>query len=474
MKRKILPLVCLILLISTDCFSATTFIPRLTLQEEYSDNIYLASDNKLADYITTISPGGTLDVRGRTAGLILDYEPSYVIYHRYSDNDTLRHNGFINLWADFSRRTRFEASNTVLYTEEPFSEFDTTIRTGRDTYLSNIATVNLYHQFGPEDSWNLGYTHRMLDNEDDYIEDTQRHEPYFILTYWPLENEWGTETALRYRKGLYEEALYEESDEEASEYEQSDDFDFYSGSFRLIKRFDHNINGFIRYTHSIMEYDGLTENYNLHEVGPGVSYDIDENTNLSLEIMYLYRDRETSDDEQRLLFVSEIHKNWDLSRSTLQVSGASGYEPDTFGAESMGFNLYAQLEAIYEYGFSRQLQWDVFGRARYDKYIDVDPERVDNTFRTGTGFTYQALNWAELRLEYAYRQVFSEIYEYEHIENRVLLQLVLMPAWGQEESEDDSLRDRLDRRDQFPERNSSEDESERSNRRNVDDETEDR
>jgi hypothetical protein len=477
MQIKITFLTFLILSIHTYVYSATLFTPRLTLTEEYTDNLDLVPDDdpyneKKADWITTISPGASFEVAGRTSGIMFDYEPSVVMYRHYNEYDTLRHRGAINFWADLSRRTIFEFENVSTYTEDPISEHDTTVGTGHDTtvrtgryhYFMNIASTTLAYQFGPQDSLNLGYIYEFLENEETDIEneyvdlqDTQRHETYLRLTYWPFENEWGTETDVRYSKRFYQESdLFFETTDDFDE--PLADFDFWTAGLRLIRRFDQRIDGSLRYIYSNMNFDDSgdvegprdeDEDYQLHMIGPGLHYIIGENTDLSVECMYFLRDLEESHDESGFIFVSELFQRWTFSRSYIELTASSGYQPDTFGAESNGFDIFAEIDAIYEHSFSRQTRWDIFGSARYDQYIDQDPERVDNTFRAGTGLSHRIFSWATLRLEYRYRQVLSENYDFEYIENRGMISLTMMPLREQgtlrdRRHSDSSLHDRED------------------------------
>ena len=444
MQNKITLLTFLILFIHTCAYSATLFTPRLTIREEYSDNLDLTPDSEKADWITTISPGASLEIAGRTSGILLDYEPSIVMYSRYNEYDTWRHRGNIGFWADLSRRTSFEFENVSTYTEDPISESDTTVRTGRYHYFLNIASTTLSYQFGPQDSLNLGYIYEFLENEDTslenddaYAQDTQRHEPYIRLTYWPFENEWGTETEVRYSKRFYKESDF--FFEPSGDFDDPlDDFDLWTAGLRLIRRFNQRIDGSFRYTYSNMEFDGpRDENYQLHIIGPGLQYIIGEHTDLSAELMYFIRDREISKDESGFIFISELFQRWPFSRSYIELTASSGYQPDTFGAESNGFDIFAEIDATYEHSFTRQTRWDIFGAARYDQYIDREPERVDNTFRAGTGLSHRILSWATLRLEYRYRQVLSENYESEYVENRGMISLTMMPS-----REHGTLRDR--------------------------------
>jgi hypothetical protein len=411
--KKTLILPCLIIVLSAAALAATTFTPRLTINEEYTDNVDLTPNNEQSEWITSISPGATLEFAGRTAGLSLAYDPSYVMYNRFSENNTWRHNGNVGLWADLTRRTHFEANNAFLYTEDPVTESDTTIRRGREQYLVNTTSVGLTQQFGPENSIDLGYEYSFLDNESGLVEDTQRHEPSAVLTYWFIPNNWATQVGATYRKGLYEIAP---------------DFDYWHADFRIIRRLTRHLDGYLRYGYSEMQYEGETENYLIHETGPGIHYAIGETTDISLEITYFVRNFESKEDENKFIGIASIAHTWVMPRSSINVTASSGYKPDTFGAENIGFSYYTEINSRVEYSFTRRLSGDIFGGYRYVNNVDLEPERDDNTYNAGTGLSLNLLDWAILRVLYTYRTVESDSDKDEYTENRVMLSLTMTPA----------------------------------------------
>jgi hypothetical protein len=399
--------------LSTAALAATTFTPRLTINEEYTDNVDLTPDHEEYDWVTSVSPGATLEFAGRTAGLAVAYDPTYVMYSRFPENDTWRHRGSVDLWANLARSTRFEAGNEFVYSEDPLADTETTTRRGRERYWINTTSAGLTQQFGPEDSIHFAYEYSIRDYEDDAVEDTQRHEPSALLTYWLIPNSWGTEIGATYRKGLNQD---------------SDDFDYWHADLRLIKRFTRHLDGSIRYGYSDVQNEGETESYIIHEISPGIRYTIGEDTNISMEISYLVRDFETSEDENHIIGTASIDHTWAMPRSSINITGTSGYSSDAVESETRGFNIFAEVTGRAGYNFTRQMSGDIFGGYRYTKYPDFDPEREDNTYHAGTGLSYHALDWASLRLQYTHRQTISDLDIQEYTENRVLLSLIMSPA----------------------------------------------
>ena len=56
--------------------------PMITFSQVYDDNIFLEKDNKISDYITTISPGIQINATSasRKNRLNLEYSPAWVKY----------------------------------------------------------------------------------------------------------------------------------------------------------------------------------------------------------------------------------------------------------------------------------------------------------------------------------------------------------------------------------------------------------
>jgi hypothetical protein len=90
------------------------FTPRASVEERYSDNIYLTNNNKKSDFITTPTVGFTVEVPGQTTGLSLSYDGGYNFYAKYDENDGWQHNAVGSFWHNFSRETRLDLNSSFL------------------------------------------------------------------------------------------------------------------------------------------------------------------------------------------------------------------------------------------------------------------------------------------------------------------------------------------------------------------------
>ena len=66
------------------------FQPYITAQEVYDSNIFLSSNNKTHDWITTVTPGIRVSQQDAFTGLLLDVNGGY---NWYADNGYLQRRG---------------------------------------------------------------------------------------------------------------------------------------------------------------------------------------------------------------------------------------------------------------------------------------------------------------------------------------------------------------------------------------------
>jgi hypothetical protein len=427
------------------------FTPRISASEEYSDNIFLSADNEEYDYITSITPGFTAELLGKISGVRVSYDPSYVFYKRFSENDGFRHNALVSAWTAITKHTTLEFNDAFIRTEDPLSEEDflygateassryapgasgikrseedegityesaegligpdSTVRKGREPYWINTADLRLNHQFGALDSIYAGYVYSILENQDPEVENSERYTPSIGLIYWFLPH-LGFETNASYTRG---------------DFEASDDFDRWNGSLRLIKQFTKNLEGYVQYGHTVMEFEGDTENYQVYDPSVGVSWVIAEDTLISLSAGYYFQDRERSEDESGATLNGNIGKTWRLKRGSINIGASSGYEESYFGAENLGFNQYYQGHGSVSYSLTQSLVGSIFGSHRRNEYINQEDDRIDKITGAGLGITFQPITarWLSTGLNYSYHTVDSTRDENNYDENRVLLTVTL-------------------------------------------------
>ena len=390
-----------------------TFTPSISISEKYTDNIDLTDNNEEYEYITSVYPGFSFQVFEKRYGAILSYSPSYVYYDRFPKNNTWRQNASFSGWSDLSKYTKLRISETFVRTEDPVSEEDTTIRKSREAYYRNSSSLNLNHKFSEHDNIGLGYLYSFLENTDSDIEDNERHNP--SITYSHKFNPYfSLDTNISYTRG---------------DFEVSDNFDNWNGSLTLANKFTKYLKGSIRYSHTIMDYKGDTEDYKIYDPSIGINYTIAEDTFISLNAGYFIQDRENSDDESGLTLTGNLGKTWEFKQGSITATGSSGYEESYFGSENLGFNKYYQARTSAHYGFTKSLTGNISGSFRRNKYINQNDNRTDKLKNAGVGLIFNpiTIRWLHLSLNYSYHTVDSTEKENEYDENRVHLSITLSP-----------------------------------------------
>jgi hypothetical protein len=415
MKRHlILIFVAMLMLASSAMAVEVTFSPRLTLRGEYTDNFYRTADDKQDEYISSVAPGATLGFRGATGELTLSYDPTYVTYAETDQEADWRHFGALNGYWAFSRQTRLDFTNSLTVSEDPADDPSSVIITqGRNRYTRYTGDAHITHQFGRQSSAGIGYYFSSLDNEQDYVEDSQERRPYLDLTAWFGESRYGMQTHIDYTVG---------------DFETSDDFTSVYGYLRLMRRISRNLDLYIQYAHTVTDYDGLTEDYSVYSPSVGFHYLVTEQTTIDLALGYFVQDFKDSEDNSGAILTGDLTTSWSFPRGTFALTGSSGYRADSFTTDSLGFYYYAGLTGRLDYGFTQHFRGDLFGGYRYAQYFDTDPEVKDNSVNAGVGLSYQALSWMAFRLEYRYETVDSTDDTRELTENSVFLSVTFEPA----------------------------------------------
>ena len=265
-----------------------TFLPRLSIQGEYSDNILLAPSDvpKEDDYITTITPGFTGELVGKKGEAKISYDPSYAFYNQYDEYNSWRHQANLSGKYMITKNTRFNIGDDFLYTEDPIRydniavvrtetptvPIDTTSRKTREIYTTNYAQADLNHQFGKYQSFRLGYSNALLNNDDPNYQDQQNHKASAGVTYW-FGPKWGFDVSGQYTRAIYE---------------VSDNANEYLGSVSLLKRFGKHFIGFIQYSQSVLNYDNESGYDTTYIPSIGIKYDIEKDISLIADVGYFY------------------------------------------------------------------------------------------------------------------------------------------------------------------------------------------
>ena len=448
MRFKILFL-CILLaffLIAATASARITISPSFSTQIEYTDNVFRTEDDEEEEYITAISAGIALDYLEKTGGLTISYRPEYAIYGRFDENNNLRHFATLNAWKDLTKHTIFSIDNSFLSTEDPLSREDIirddeviipgdySIRTSRNEYYSNTTIARLRHEFGKEKQITAGFIYSFLENDDPEVEDNERYQPEIDLIYW-FNVKYGLTAGAAYTKGIFDRDPEFEGD-------TTGDFENWSGSLNLTRRFSRHFSAFIQYTHTYRDYEGDTDNdYMVYAPSVGINWQLQEDTSLTVGLGYFVQDVDESEEDQEddeaededgLFLNAAINKRWNYRRGNINLNAAAGLRQNNFGAQNLGLEQFVSVRSEADYLFSKNLSGFITGGVQYSDVKGGDAENdIEEQIRyaLGTGLSYFPYRWMSINLTYRHIRYDSksdnEIEDEKISENRVLFGIAL-------------------------------------------------
>ncbi|WP_321371010.1 outer membrane beta-barrel protein [uncultured Desulfuromusa sp.] len=160
--------------------------PRLTIEEEYNDNIFLDSRNEEEDWITTIQPGISLDYRNRSVEATVDYFLRYRFYKNNSDENL---EDFKDVQQADATALFFSGRPFTLHLAETISreaidtrdDYEFSDTENRSTVYHSTVTPEYRLQLAPTFSLLFGYTYDRTDYVDTRGNDVEEHEGHVSL-----------------------------------------------------------------------------------------------------------------------------------------------------------------------------------------------------------------------------------------------------------------------------------------------------
>jgi hypothetical protein len=387
------------------------FTPSIAISELYDDNIDLDKTNKIFDWITKITPSASLNVGSEKNVFQFRYAPTIVRYKDNDANNTLRHSGVLVIGKEMTSHLRFDLNDTLLRSEDPIEETEGIygIRRTRNAYLRNNSGASLAFLFGPEDNLRFGYNNSLLKNKDITLDDNSYATPFINLTYW-----------INVRNGV--ELNYQYS---IAEFTRDDGWpatNNYTGTAAGLKyfyRFSTHTTASVGYDLNTREFDGLTEDYNIHQGTIGLSHSFSNDASLSMSGGYFKLKKERSPDDNGYSYSLSLQKNF--SHGKISLGGSGGWREGYLEATKQGLIKY--------YGLNSQLDYKVYERLSnyagisYMRDNDTSIDRKYKTYSGNYGWKWSFLKWYALSIDYSHYERDDAIDTGDYIVNRVMMTL---------------------------------------------------
>ncbi|MGA1841282.1 MAG: hypothetical protein ACMUIU_11715 [bacterium] len=410
-----------------------TFTPRISIYEQYSDNIDLISNlelyklDKNSDWLTMASPGFSLNLDSLKTKMRFDYETRITFYHKEKNKG--KNNDFHYVTAQWeqqvNRNIKFDVKDTFSRSDDPIlvsKEGVIEEVAERRIYYRNNGQISLSIRLSADSSIALGYINLYLDNKSVNYEDSIGHEFFFNLDtkinpYWKI----GLES--RTNRGKFKQP---------EGFTGWDPQDFYDqeGVITLSYLRHPSRSLFARYSLLAKKYDNpyITEFW-LHQASVGLNLILSTNTNFSIEGGYFLQDF-PNDRESENGARFNIALNTQKKKFAVNIGSSGGFTQDYFSSENLGSSKFNQVLGSVNYLISKDLSAFLSANYQWQDFLGENQgNRKDNVWRTSGGFYFSFSDWLTLSIEEAYSErrsesdlVFNRHPEFIR-ENRVMLRL---------------------------------------------------
>lgn len=388
--------------------------PRIYLEEQYDDNIFLTETNEEDDFITTVSPGVNLKYETPTEIIDLDYEFQRSFYSDFSELDFSGHRGRAEARKDFGPRFSAGIREIFIMSEDPIELTGIrlfqrpSIRIGRrNRYTRNIVEPEVTFTFHENRSIRLGYRNNILRNKAEDIADQDENAINALLTFrFNIHN--GVEVFYEHIAQDYDPTVPPEPPRDLDGDEIRGRYTYY---------FDPKTSAFVEYRYYQRDFDRETTgfvDYKVHTPSLGFSREIRENISLLARGGYTLRDAKNRDDEEAFSGRGDLLARY--KHLTVDLYGETGFDEDFTSVENLGFNEFWRVGFNGRYQLLERLWTEGFFYLESDRFVDLN--RKDKLWNVRGRLNYQLIKWLFLSFDYEYNKRDSNIPFESYTDNR--------------------------------------------------------
>ncbi len=416
------------------------FHPYVSVEEEYSNNILLSPNReKLADYITTVTPGVRFNHTQPGRYMVqLDVYGGYSYYKKNNDFSYWEYGGRLDSWVAVTPELTFRLRDYLvrsdagretdygnLYNEagqyigdlQPDQYLLSTERGVHAVYIRNVVEPSVEYRFGRENLARFLYRNNIYRNNNPLFEDSTENTINPLLNYW-LDIKNGI--TLEYRLTF-------------GHFETSEDLTAHDMRGRYTHRLNPRLSLFGEYIYIREDFESPGIDYDVHNPSLGLEYKFSPTLTGTLQGGYFWQRSQviTEEDGTRgreeskgpSFLVSLIQTG---QKTSYALNFHGGYTRDYFTAQNLGF------EKIYGvYGtITHRLtpKWSVQATGSMDRvwYPQEEEEhRKDWIWDARLGTSYMLFRWLTIGLEGGQRGCHSTIIDESYTEYSALVRITI-------------------------------------------------
>ena len=372
------------------------FQPYITAQEQYDSNIFRASSNRTADWITTVTPGVRVSQQDAFTGILLDVNGGYNWYANNSDLDFWSALGNLEARYSPSRYWNFRVRDYIIRSEDPqerqygglYNQAYSSLDRTRSIYIRNVLEPSIEYRFARDSSLAVAYTNNYYNNENSAIEDSMSNAITPTLNYW-----------FDVRNGIllqyaYSNINYDLSPDQTSNY----------GRARYTHRFNPATSVFADYIYQVVDFDSPGVDYTVNSPSVGIQHSFSRTLSGLLQVGYFRQDPDVGDTFDGFTINSNLTLQGEHTTYTIYALG--GYREEYQTAENLGFIKYYRGGVTLSHRLLRSLTVGLGADAEWDDYATGEEAWI---YTASLNMTYQVFRWMNITAGVAYSESDSNI-----------------------------------------------------------------
>ena len=428
------------------------FQPYLGVQEEYTNNVNLAPQNKKSDFITTVYGGirystlpkseTTAQVRqtpteGEKYGIDLMAQAGFVYYAKGGADNYLSLAGALNSWYTWDNRLTFRLTDYLLRSDESreplypgalppqyisgtFIDLTGLYLPGtqriRSIWIRNIVSPSVEYKFSKEGAVSLTYVNNIYNNQSSLSQDSQENSINGKIAYW-----------FNIRNGVSLEYIYTIGDFTSlpSGLTGTQDFTNQTAHGRYTYRFNPKTSIFGDYVFSKADFDPPGIDYYVNSPSLGIHHLF--SPTLSGQAQFGYFWQSPARGEGLSGPVLNINLTQSGEKTTYRLFLMGGYQLDYFTAQNLGLTQYYTIGGTVTYRFTQKATAGLSGNVMWEKSKAAPNVALSNAYRKDTlwaingNVSYALLKWLNFSLNLSYTEDHSNIPAGDYTEFRGLI-----------------------------------------------------